>query len=132
MPCRRRIDHKLEGAIRTPIVASSAGFGGIPRSGSLLPDEGPERPCPLESPVVQAAGASRSTSVAPDLDASAAGSPGLDEEATPARSRQQSAHSSEHRPIRWLQGRTCHLSTQDGDLMAKHHDFYGQLIWSIT
>src|SRR5271156_4312428 len=51
------------------------GSADSPRSGSLLPDEEPARPFPLESSVVQAVGASRSTSVAPALDASATGSP---------------------------------------------------------
>jgi hypothetical protein len=56
----------------------------------------------------------------------------LDEEASPASSRQQSAQSSEHCPIRWLQSRAAHLAAQDGNLVAKHHDCYGQLFWSIT
>ena len=53
---------------------------------------------------------------------------GLDEEVSPASSRQQSAQSSENRSIRRLQGRAGHLSTQNGDLVAKHHDFYGQVL----
>jgi hypothetical protein len=52
-----------------PSWPAPRGFGGIPRSGSLLPDEGPDKRCTLESPAVQAAGAGRSTSVAPVLDA---------------------------------------------------------------
>ena len=55
-------------------LASSPWIRRYPRSGSLLPDEGPKRPCPLESRVVQAAGASGSISVSPVLDAIAAGS----------------------------------------------------------
>jgi hypothetical protein len=52
----------------------------------------------------------------------------LDEEASPASSRQQSAQSSENCPIRWLQSRTGHLSTQDGNLVAERHDFDGQVL----
>ena len=62
------------GLAEGPSWPAPRGSGGIPRSGSLVPHEGPEKPCPLESPVVQVVDASRSISVAPALDASAAGS----------------------------------------------------------
>jgi len=75
-PKRKLLVHGLDGfSAPTPSWPAPHGSGGIPRSGSLLPDEGPEQPCPLESPLVQAAGASRSTFVAPVLVAIAAGSP---------------------------------------------------------
>jgi hypothetical protein len=56
----------------------------------------------------------------------------LDEEASPASNRQKPAQSSEHCPIRWLQGRTGHLPTQDGDLVAEHDDLDGQVLVSIA
>jgi hypothetical protein len=56
----------------------------------------------------------------------------LDEESTPASNRQKSAQSGEHCPIRWLQGRTGHLPTQDGNLVAEHDDLDGQLFLSIA
>ena len=56
----------------------------------------------------------------------------LDEEASPASNRQQSAQSSEHCSIRWLQGRTRHLPAQDGNLVAEHDDLDGQLLLSIA
>jgi hypothetical protein len=52
----------------------------------------------------------------------------LDKEASSASSRQKAAQSSENCSIRRLQGWTRHLSTQDGDLMAEHHDFNGQIL----
>jgi len=51
----------------------------------------------------------------------------LDEESPPASNRQQSAQSGEHCPIRWLQGRTRHLPTQDGNLVADNDDLDGQV-----
>jgi hypothetical protein len=56
----------------------------------------------------------------------------LDEESTPASNRQQSAQSSKHCSIRWLQGRTGHLPAQDGNLVAEHDDLDGQLVLSIA
>jgi hypothetical protein len=56
----------------------------------------------------------------------------LDEEASPASNRQQSAQSSEHCSIRWLQGRTRHLSAQDGDLVTEHDDLDGQVLLLTT
>jgi hypothetical protein len=56
----------------------------------------------------------------------------LDEEATPASNREQSAQSSEHCPIRWFQGRTGHLPAQDGNLVAEHDDLDGQVLLSIA
>src|ERR1019366_8439938 len=55
-----------------PSWRAPRGFGDIPTSGFPLQGEGSLRPCPLGSTVVQAGVASRSTSVAPDLDAIAA------------------------------------------------------------
>jgi hypothetical protein len=56
----------------------------------------------------------------------------LDKEASPASSRQKPAQSSEHCSIRWLQGRTRHLSSQDGDLVAQHNDLDGQVLLLTT
>jgi hypothetical protein len=49
----------------------------------------------------------------------------LDKETTSASNRQKPAQSSEHRSIGWLQGRTRHLATQDGNLVAEHDDLDG-------
>jgi hypothetical protein len=96
-----------------------------------VPDEGPERPCPLGWLVVHAVGGCRSISVAPVLDANEAESP-VGRRSLPASNRQESAQSSEHCPIPWLQGRTCHLPAQDGNLVAEHDDLDGQLVLSIA
>ena len=56
----------------------------------------------------------------------------LDKEASPATSRQKPAQSSEHRSIRWLQGRTRHLSAQDGNLVAEHDDLDRQVLLLTT
>ena len=57
---------------------------------------------------------------------------GLDEEPSSASSRQKPAQSSEYCSIRWLQGGTHHLSTQDGDLVAEHDDLDRQLVLTST
>src|ERR1039458_1044310 len=103
------------------------GFGDIPTSGSPLQGEGSLRPCPLGSTVVQAGGASRSTSVAPDLDAIAARSRAGQgtvhgEQATGAGSVQRGLLYP--RP----QCRTRHLSSQDRNLVANHDDFDGEVL----
>ena len=56
----------------------------------------------------------------------------LDEEASSASSRQKPAQSSENCSIRWLQGRTRHLSAQDGDLVAEYDDLNGQVLLVTT
>ena len=56
----------------------------------------------------------------------------LDKEASPVSNRQNPAQPGEHCSIRWMQGRARNLSAQDGDLVAEHDDFYGQLFLSIT
>jgi hypothetical protein len=56
----------------------------------------------------------------------------LDKEASSASSRQKPAQSSEHCSIYRQKCGTRHLSAQDGDLVAEHDDFYGQLFLSIT
>jgi hypothetical protein len=87
MPCRRRIAHTLsKGRVELSSWPAPPGSADGPRSGSLLPDEGPERPCPLESPVVQAFGADRSISVA-QFSMPAQQSLRLDKEASPASNR---------------------------------------------
>jgi hypothetical protein len=55
----------------------------------------------------------------------------LNEESSPASSRQKPTQSSEHCSIRWLQGRARYLSAQNGDLMAEHDDLDGQ-VQSLT
>ena len=57
---------------------------------------------------------------------------GLDKEPSSASSRQKPAQSSEYCSIRWLQGRTHHLSAQDGDLVAEHDDLDCQLLLAST
>jgi hypothetical protein len=52
----------------------------------------------------------------------------LDKEASSVSNRQKPAQRSEHCSIRWLQGRTRHLSAQDGDLVAQHDDLDGQVV----
>jgi hypothetical protein len=52
--------------------ATPRGSADSPRSGSLLRGEGPSRQCQIEAGADQVVGASMSTSVEPDLDASAA------------------------------------------------------------
>jgi hypothetical protein len=69
MPWRRRIAHTFAGASLTPMVASSPWIRRYPHIGFSFAGEGSLRPCPLGSTVVQAGAASRSTSLAPDLDA---------------------------------------------------------------
>jgi len=56
----------------------------------------------------------------------------LDEESSSPSGRNKPEQSSEHCSIRWLQGRTRHLSAQDGDLLAEHDDLDGQFFLSIA
>jgi hypothetical protein len=56
----------------------------------------------------------------------------LDKEPSSASSRQKPAQSSGYCSIRWLQGRTRHLSAQDGDLVAEHDDLDRQLLLAST
>jgi hypothetical protein len=53
---------------------------------------------------------------------------GLDKVASPASSRQKPAQSSEHRSIRWLQGRAGHLAAQDSNLVTEHDHLNGQIL----
>jgi hypothetical protein len=57
----------------------------------------------------------------------------LDKEAASASSRRKKpGQSSEHCSIRWLQGRTRHLSAQDGDLVTEYDDLDGQVLLLTT
>ena len=56
---------------------------------------------------------------------------GLDKEPSSANSRQKPAQSSEYCSIRWLQGRTHHLSAQDSHLVAEHDDLNCQSCWPL-
>ena len=53
---------------------------------------------------------------------------GLDEEVSAASARKQPAQPGEHSPISRPQSRTFHLPAQEGNLVAKHDDFDGQLL----
>src|ERR1017187_9550588 len=121
LPTRSRA---LAGRSWWPVLRGSAYS---PRSGFPLQGEGSLRPYPLGSTVVHAGGASRSTSVAPDLDAIAARSRAGQgtvhgEQATGAGSVQRGLLYP--RP----QCRTRHLSSQDRNLVAKHDDFDGEVL----
>jgi hypothetical protein len=56
----------------------------------------------------------------------------LDKEAASASSRKKPGQSSEHCSIRWLQGRTRHLSAQDCELVTEHDDLDGQVLLLTT
>jgi hypothetical protein len=56
----------------------------------------------------------------------------LDKEASSAGSREKPAQSGKNRSIRGPQGRTRHLSAQDGDLVAEHDDLDGQVLLLTT
>ena len=53
---------------------------------------------------------------------------GLDEEASSAGSREKPAQSDKNRSIRGPQGRTHHLSAQDGNFVAELYDLDGQVL----
>jgi hypothetical protein len=56
----------------------------------------------------------------------------LDKEASSARSREKPAQSAKNRSIRGPQGRTRHLSAQDANFVAEHHDLDGQVLLPTT
>ena len=56
----------------------------------------------------------------------------LDKDPSSASSRLKPAQSSEYCSIRWLQGRTHHLSAQPDDLVAEHDDLDCQLVLAST
>jgi hypothetical protein len=89
------------------------------------------RPCLPAAPVVRAVGASRSTSVAPDLDAIAAGSL-AGQRGVLGGQPEKPAQSGKNRSIRGPQGRTRHLSAQDGNFVAEHYDLDGQVLLPTT
>jgi hypothetical protein len=57
---------------------------------------------------------------------------GLDKEAPSASGRQEPDQSSEDCSIRRSQGRTRHLSAQDDNFVAEHHNLDGQVLLITT
>jgi hypothetical protein len=86
---------------------------------------------PAQAPVVRAVGASRSTSVASDLDAIAAGSVAGQRGVLGAQPREAGSVRQEPLDPR-ATGRTRHLSAQDANFVAEHYDLDGQVLLPIT
>jgi hypothetical protein len=53
---------------------------------------------------------------------------GPDKEASSASHREQPAQPRHDCPVGWSQSRTSDLAAQDGDLVAEHDDFDGQVL----